>query len=147
MGKVSSPKYNRLCSISVPVTYIAPKLHARVSQILNFLLSTENMQTEGKPGRQGKDNSVNTDKKTRYQLTGGEVSNHQGRGIKAVLQDRMFLSPYLDDHDANGEYVVRMKHFTKSYHKKYLLMEVFSINNLKGFLTDSHVVFGNIPNL
>ena len=65
------------------------------------------------------------------------MSNHQGRGIKAVLHDRIFLSPYLNDHDANGEYVVGMKHFTKSYHKKYLLMEVFSINNLKGFLTDS----------
>ena len=112
------------------------------------------MQTEGKPGRQGKDNSVNTDKKTRFQIIRGEVSTnsgrgikHQGRGIKAVLHDRIFLSPYLDDHDANGEYVVGMKHFTKSYHKKYLLMKVFSINNLKGFLTDSHVVFGNIPNL
>ena len=53
---------------------------------------------------------MNTDKKI-----GGEVSNlkNQGRDIKDVLDDRILLSPYLNDHDANNEYVdsfVSMKH-------------------------------------
>ena len=49
------------------------------------------MQTEGKPGRQGKDNSVNTDKKTRYQLTGGEVSNIKGGVSKLFFMTGFFF--------------------------------------------------------
>ena len=40
----------------------------------------------------------------RYQLTGGRYQIIRDGDIKAVLDDRVLLSPHLDDHDAN-EYV------------------------------------------